>query len=162
MRLTATTYVSPNPQEGTFTNVVIEDTSYQIKRQKKSFRVDFSMFLESNPEIILDTAYLEFTGMNTDTVNSNRKTTFRFNNDPVDQEPTGLIEYLTLNAGVFPTNYTMVDWGFPSFEDALTYLTGGSLSNPELNPVSNFVKEWLLYTVGMKWQKIGEQFTFVD
>jgi hypothetical protein len=161
MKLIATTYVSPNPQEGTFTNVIIEDTTYQIKRQKKQFRVEFSMFLESNPDVVLDSTFLEFTGMNADEMNSNRKTTFRFNSDTFGQEPRGLIEYITENAGVFPTDYTMVDWGFPSFEDALTYLTGGTLSNPELNPSSDFVKGWLLYNVGMKWEKIGVQFTFV-
>jgi hypothetical protein len=56
----------------------------------------------------------------------------------------------------------MVDWGFPSFEDALTYLSGGSFQSPELLPINDFVKNWIKSSVVMKGEYIGTQFEFVE
>jgi hypothetical protein len=64
--------------------------------------------------------------------------------------------------GDYPTNYTMIDWGYPSYEDSLTYLSGGSFQTPELQPVNDFVKAWILNTVIMKGEYIGIQFEFVE
>ena len=161
MKLIAPIYNSPVPTEGTFTNVVIEETSFQLQRKETYFKIDFSMYLQDKPNVVLDTVSLAFQGMNADTVNSNRTATFRFNTDAVDAEPRGLIAYIMVNAGAYPTNYTMVDWGFPSYEDALTYLTGGTFASPEINPASDFVKAWLLNQIQMKGQLIGVQFNFV-
>ena len=56
----------------------------------------------------------------------------------------------------------MVDWGFPSYEDALLYLNGGSFQSPEIQPVNEFVKAWILNNVVMKGEFIGKQFQFVE
>ena len=63
---------------------------------------------------------------------------------------------------ITPENYFMVDWGFPSYEDALLYLNGGSFQSPEIQPVNEFVKAWILNNVVMKGEFIGKQFQFVE
>lgn len=160
MKLIAPIYNSPNPTEGTFSNVVIEETSFQIQRKENYLKIDFQMYLRDKPEVVLvNQLSLAFQGMNADLVSSNRKATFCFNTDPT--VIFGLIDYLQANSGAFPTNYTMVDWGFPSYEDALNYLTGGTFASPEINPVNQFVKDWIKNTVIMKGELIGKQFEFV-
>lgn len=161
MKLQAQTYTSPNPKEGTFSNVIIEETSFQIQRKENYFRVDFAMYLQDKPEVVLETAYLAFQGMEADEINSNRKATFKFNDDTEEQEPRGLIQWMGENQA-YPTNFTMVDWGFPTYEAALNYLTGGTLQSPEINPADEFVKNWILNSVQMKGELIGVQFQFVD
>jgi hypothetical protein len=161
MKLKAQTYNSPNPKEGTLSNVIIEEISFQLQRHESYFKIDFSMYLQDKPEVVLETTYIAFQGMNNDVVNSNRKATFKFNNDSEGQEPRGFIDHLQ-NNGAYPENYTMVDWGYPSYEDALDYLTGGTFESPEINPANEFVKAWILNTVIMKGELIGAQFQFVD
>lgn len=162
MKLIAPIFISPILTEGTFSNVAIEETSFQIQRKQSYLRIDFSMYLEDNPEVVLKTAYLAFQGTNADENNTNRKATFKFNDDAVDQEPRGFIDYIMENAGAYPVNYTMIDWGFPSYEDALTYLIGGTFDNPEIQPANDFVKAWILNTVIIKGELIGKQFQFIQ
>jgi hypothetical protein len=120
------------------------------------------MYLEDKPEVILESSGLAFLGMDDDAVNSNRKATFLFNDDSEEQEPRGLIAYLQANQGIYPTDYYMVDWGYPTFEQALTFLTGGSFETPEIEPINQFVRDWILNNVVMKGQLIGVQFKFVS
>jgi hypothetical protein len=161
MKLIAPIFISPILTEGTFTNVAIIDYKYELAREEKYFRIDFKMYLEDKPEVILETAYLAFQGMDADAVNSNRKATFKFNDDSDDKEPRGLLEYIAQNQA-YPTNYTMTDWGKPTFEQVLNYLTGGTLQSPEIQPVNQFVKDWILNSIIMKTELIGVQFKFVD
>lgn len=161
MKLTAPIFISPILTEGTFTNVAIEETSFEIKRKQSYLRIDFSMYLQDKPEVVLETAYLAFHGMDADIVSSNRKATFKFNDDSKEQEPRGLIQYITENQA-YPTNHTMIDWGNPTFEQALNYLTGGTFASPEINPANQFVKDWILNTIIMKSELIGKQFKFVE
>ena len=100
--------------------------------------------------------------MNSDSNSTNRKATFKFLDDPEQQEPRGLIDYIMANQGNYPQDYEMVDWGYPSYEDALTFLSGGSFQSPELHPINDFVKSWILNTVTMKGEFIGKQFQFIE
>ena len=161
MKLTALIYNSPNPKEGTFTNVVIEETAFQIQRKETYFRIDFAMYLQDAPEVVLETAYLAFQGMDADENNSNRKATFKFNDDTEEQEPRGFIQWVTENQA-YPTNFTMIDWGFPTYQQALNYLSGGSFASPEIQPINQFVKDWILNTIIMKNELIANQFQFVE
>lgn len=161
MKLIAPIFISPILTEGTFTNVAIIDCKYELAREEKYFRIDFKMYLEDKPEVVLETAYLAFHGMDADSLNSNRKATFKFNDDPLEQKPRGFIDWTTKN-NAYPTNYTMIDWGFPTYEAALNYLTGGTFESPEINPANQFVKDWIINTIIMKTQLIGVQFKFVD
>ncbi|WP_268846465.1 hypothetical protein [Flavobacterium aestivum] len=160
MKLIAQNYVSPIITEGTFQNVFIEETSIQLKRKDSRLRIDFDMYyIKNGCPIVLASSYIAFQGMNDDPNSTNRKATFKFNNS---EEVHGLIEYVAQNGGQYPTDYIMVDWGCASYEDALTYLFGGSFQNPELHPVNDFVRAWILNTVVMKSEYIGNQFQFVE
>lgn len=161
MKLIAPIYNSPILTEGTFTNVAIEETSFEIKRKETYLRIDFQMYLQDKPTIVLESSYLAFHGMNADETNSNRKATFKFNTDIEAQEPRGLIQYIEDNKA-YPTDYTMIDWGVPSYEDALNYLTGGTFESPEINPANQFVKDWILNSVIMKGEHLSNQFQFVE
>ena len=161
MKLSAPIYNSPNPKEGTFSNVIIEETAFQIQRKETYFRIDFSMYLQDKPEVVLETAYLAFQGMDADEINSNRKATFKFNDDTEEQEPRGFIQWVTENQA-YPTNFTMIDWGFPTYQQALNYLSGGSFASPEIQPINQFVKDWILNTIIMKNELIANQFQFVE
>lgn len=163
MKLTAPIYNSPIPTEGKFENVFIEETAITLKRKDSYLKIDFDMYIEKDNQIItLDKSSIAFQGMNDDETTTNRKSTFLFLDDPEEQEPRGLIEYLTENQGAYPENYKMVDWGFPSYEDALAYLSGGSFQSPEIYAVNDFVRQWILNTVIMKGEFIGVQFQFVE
>jgi hypothetical protein len=191
MKLKATIYKSPDLFQGTFENVFIEDVSFELKRQEKYLRINFDMYyIKNEQKIILESNYIAFQGMNGDYNSTNRKATFRFNAPPIEEEipnksgseteapeidptelpsdpgtPTeepvyGMIDYV-MEHGEYPTDYTMVDWGYASFEDALTYLSGGSFQEPELQPVNDFVKGWILNTIVMKNEYIINQFQFI-
>lgn len=160
MKLTTPIYNSPIITEGTFQNVFIEEVSIQHKRKYNYLRIDFEMYIiKDTQKVVLDSNYIAFQGMNSDEDSTNRKSTFKFNDS---EEIQGLIDYVMSNSGNYPTNFTMIDWGYPSYEDSLTYLSGGSFQSPELQPVNDFVKAWILNTVIMKGQYIGVQFQFVD
>jgi hypothetical protein len=160
MKLQSQNYNSPVITEGLFQNVFIEETSIQHKRKDNYLRIDFEMYIvKEERKAVLDSSYIAFQGMNDDADSTNRKATFKFNGS---EEAIGLIEYIMQNNGQYPVDYEMVDWGFPSYEDALTYLSGGSFQSPEINPINDFVKYWILNTVIMKGQFIGVQFQFVD
>ena len=163
MKLTAAIYNSPILTEGKFENVFIEEMTITLKRKDSYLRIDFDMYIEKDNQLIfLDKSSIAFQGMNSDSNSTNRKATFKFLDDPEQQEPRGLIDYIMANQGNYPENFKMVDWGFPSYEDALLYLNGGSFQSPEITPVNEFVKDWILNTVVMKGEYIGKQFQFVE
>jgi hypothetical protein len=163
MKLTAPIYKSPILTEGKFENVFIEETAITLKRKDSYLKIDFDMYIEKDNQIIvLDKSSIAFQGMNSDSNSTNRKSTFLFLNDSEEQEPRGLIDYIMTNQGAYPENYKMVDWGYPSYEDALTFLSGGSFQNPELQPINEFVKAWIMNTVIMKGEYIGVQFQFIE
>ena len=160
MKLIASNYTSPILTEGTFENVAIEDTSFELKRNDSYLRIEFKTYLQDTPEVILVTSSLAFQGMDAHPNNTTRKATFKFIDDTEEQEPRGLIKWLIDNKGVYPTNYKMIDWGYPSYEQALIFLTGGTLDNPEINPINKFVEDWIKNTLVMKSEFVGKQFEF--
>jgi hypothetical protein len=160
MKLISQNYNSPIITEGAFQNVYIEEVSIQHKRKDNYLKIDFEMYIiKDTQKVVLDSNYIAFQCMNSDEYSTNRKSTFKFNDS---EEVQGLIDYVMSKGGDYPTNYTMVDWGYPSYEDSLTYLSGGSFQSPELQPVNDFVKAWILSTVIMKGEYIGVQFEFVE
>jgi hypothetical protein len=79
MKLQAQTYISPILTEGTFENVFIEETKFEVKRKDKYFAITFEMYCFKNEQrVLLDTSVLAFLGMNNDEVNSNRKTIIQY------------------------------------------------------------------------------------
>lgn len=162
MKLIAQNYISPDNIGWQLKNVMIKDKGFEIQGDNKYFRIDFEMYLKDNQEVILVTSSLAFQGMDSSENNTTRKATFKFIDDTEEQDPRGLIKWLIDNNGDYPTNYKMIDWGYPSYEQALSFLTGGTLDNPEINPINNFVEDWLKNTLVMKGEFIGKQFEFEE
>jgi hypothetical protein len=168
MKLQAKTYNSPVPNQGTFSDVQIEETQIKFKRNEKYLAITFEMFTqEDETRTVLAVNTLAFQGMNDDANNSNRTALARVPNPDVLEEEIGSEkEFINvpllplLEAGTLPAEATISDYGHPTFEDALKYFDGGTLDAPELTLENDFAKQWLLNTLLMNGQKVGEQFTF--
>jgi hypothetical protein len=170
MKLTAQTYTSPNSLQGTFENVVIEDIKLTHKKLDKYLAITYEMsYLKNGEKVILDTKDMAFLGMNADAVNSNRTATFSIPNpdynaaiqDSVERITVPMIAYLQAHLGVFPEDFFMVDWGYPTFEDAVTYFIGGNLQVQEVQINNDFAKMWFLNTFSINGELVGNQFEFV-
>lgn len=89
-------------------------------------------------------------------------TIFIANPDYVPQfEELPLLQYLQSHQGQFPEVYEVIDFGYPTYEDAIQYFTGGELGSPELFLINDFAKEWLKNNLQMKGEIIGKQFNFL-
>lgn len=78
----------------------------------------------------------------------------------VESYETPLLEYLYSHEGQMPEQYEVIEWGYPTYEDALNYFEGGTLDNPELSITNPFAKEWLKQNLQMKGEAIT-QFEFI-
>jgi len=75
----------------------------------------------------------------------------------------GMFRYIMYdNNGEMPTDYEIVDWGYPTYQDVLRNFDGGTLTNPELILNNDFAKGWFLNNVYMKGEKVGNQFNFTE
>lgn len=72
-----------------------------------------------------------------------------------------MVKYIYAHQGEMPPEYTVVDWGYATQEDALKYFTGGDLTNPELFFINQFAKDWFKNNVQMKGENVGVQFEFM-
>jgi len=184
MQLYTPTYHSPSPTEGTFTEVFIEEVSFERKRIDKHLTIRFEMYyFRGEEKIVISNSHISFVGMNADSANTNRTTILSIPNVDYDAQvaaidveaedyealvaavPTRvnvpMLEYLSTHEGVLPEGYEVVDWGFPSYEDVLQYFEGGSLAEPELFVTQPFARQWFLNNIYMKGEKVGTQFTFI-
>lgn len=71
-----------------------------------------------------------------------------------------LLQYLSTHNGEMPLEYEVIEWGFPTYTDAMQYFDGGTLDAPELLITNPFAKEWLKNTIQMKGETIT-QFNFI-
>lgn len=72
-----------------------------------------------------------------------------------------LLQYLYTHEGNLPEEFEVLDWGYPNFEDALSYFSGGDRSNLDISITNPFARDWFRNTLVMDNQKIT-QFNFVD
>lgn len=170
MKLQSQTYVSPKLEQGTFTNVYIEDVSMTHKRNDKYISIGFEMyFIKNGQRVVLDTKEIAFQGMEDDLVSTNRTTTVSIHNPDYDAQVEGSLErnivplfaYLAAHNGVMPADYLMVDYGYPTYEKVMQYFEGGTLESPEINITSPLAVGFLLGTLVMNGEVIGNQFTLL-
>lgn len=135
MKFKATSYKSPYPTEGLFTDVYIEDVNIIHNRRKNYLNVTFEMYYMLGDErIVLDSVDMGFMGVSGDAVTSNQ--TAYVSKDGVE-EP--LLQVLYANQGVLPEGYEIVEFGYPSYGDVKQYFTGGNFNTPEIdveNPIA--------------------------
>lgn len=170
MKLHAAIYTSPLLNQGTFTNVTIEDVCLIHKKNEKYISIAFEMsYLKNNQKVVLDNVTLGFLGMENDQVSSNKTTTFSVPNPDYDSQLEGsqeritvpLFAYLMDNKGVMPTDYVMVDYGYPNYEKVMQYFEGGTLESPEINITEPLAIGFLMNNLIMNGEAVGNQFKIV-
>lgn len=169
MKLSAQSYTSTNPLQGTFENVIVEDIKITHKKLDKYLAITFEMsYLNNGEKVVLDTKDMAFLGMNGDQDTTNVTATFSIPNPDYNAAIEGseqrmivpMIAYLQQHQGIFPEDFVMVNWGFPTFEDAITYFIGGNLEVQNISISNTFAAQWFLNTFEINGEKIGAQFTF--
>jgi hypothetical protein len=132
--------------------------------------ITFEMsYLKDGTKHILANEVMGFLGMEADEVSSNRTTTFSILNPDYDVEieestqriTVSMFDYLIKNAGVFPTDYQMVDYGFPTYEKVMQYFSGGTLDSPEVFITEPLAIGFLLANLFINGEVVGTQFTMV-
>jgi len=63
--------------------------------------------------------------------------------------------------GVMPTDYVMVDYGYPTYEKVMQYFEGGTLESPEINITAPLAIGFLMNNLIMNGEAVGNQFTLI-
>lgn len=172
MRLEATSYTSPNPTQGTFSNVFIEDVSIIHKRNEKYLAIGFEMFyMNGEQRISLGETTLGFLGMENDEVSTNQTTLVSIDNpdyNPEDLENPENTEKITVplfgSAGEYTFDaanipFEIVDFGYPTYEKVMHYFTGGDLESPEIVITEPLAIGFLTSKLIINGEPVGAQFT---
>lgn len=155
MKLTVQNYVHPNPSFGTFQNVIVQDVCVTHKRLEKYLSIIFEMsYLKDGLKVVLGTGALSFLGMNDDEVNSNQTAYVEVNGQTVP-----LLQWLAENNGELG-NAVITDFGYPTYEDALTYFQGGNFEAPEIIITNPIAQGFLLSKLIINNESVGIQFDF--
>lgn len=171
MKLTAQKYISPSLNQGSFDNVIIRDVSITHKRFEKFLSIGFEMYYMKNEiKVLLDYAEMMFKGMEDDIVSSNQTTLMSIPNPDYDSQLEGSEEritvtmfgYLESNNGVMPSDFTIVDYGYPTYEKVMGYFNGGTLDNPEITITEPLAIGFILNKLIMNEEPVGNQFTITE
>jgi hypothetical protein len=170
MKLKAENYTSPLLNQGTFTDVFVEDTKVTHKRNDKYLALEFEMYYFKNEQrVSLAFSQLAFLGMEDDEVSTNKTTLISIPNPDYDAEvedsqerlTVGLFAYLEENNGVYPEDYNIVDYGYPTYEKALQYFEGGTFESPEIVITEPLAIGFILNTLVINGEVVGSQFSIV-
>jgi hypothetical protein len=149
------TYTHPNLMFGTFQNVIVEDVSIIHKRLEKYLSIIFEMsYLNNGLKVVLGTGSLSFLGMNDDEINSNQTAYVE-----VDGETIPLLQWLSENNGELG-DAVITDYGYPTYEDALTYFDGGTFENPEITLTNPIAQGFVLNKLLINNEAVGTQLIF--
>jgi hypothetical protein len=177
-------YISPLPHQGEFQNAYIEDREIILKQKENYLAVVFVLaYLKEGKEVILYQKKVEFIGLESDYENSTNQTSyFRYPNPLYDAdfvpdeisteedyhktvewiEKVKLMEYLAENEGMLPEGSVITEYGYPTYEAALNYFTGGTLESPEIHITNPLAIGFFLNKLEMNGQIVGEQFKFAE
>jgi hypothetical protein len=148
--------------------VQIIDSCLTHKRDEKYLAITFEMaYFHNGIKQILATEIMGFLGMEADEINSNRTTTISIPNPEFNAEiegsqeriKVGLFEYLHTKSGVIPTDYFVVDYGFPTYEKVMAYFSGGTLEAPEIFITDPLAIGFLMNNLVVNGEIVGNQFT---
>lgn len=170
MELRAQNYVSPLASQGNFTDIKIIDSRLTHRRDDKYLEIEFEMsYVKNDIKQVLAKKSMGFQGMENDEVSTNRTTTMSIPNPDYDAGIEGsqqrmivpLFDYLTANANVMPLDYTIVDYGYPTYEKVMMYFTGGTLDAPEIFITDPLAIGFLLNNLIINGEVVKTQFTMV-
>jgi len=175
-------YISPQLHQGEFSNAYIEDREIILKRKENYLAVVFVLaYLKEGKEVILYQKKVEFIGLESDYANSTNETTyFKYPNPVYDAafvpdensteadyqktiewfENVPLMNYLEENNGVMPEGAIITEYGYPTYEAALNYFSGGTLAAPEIHITDPLAIGFFLNKLEMNGEIVGIQFQF--
>lgn len=174
------TYVSPNPKQGAFKDVFIEEVQTLRRKNDLLYIVDFEMYYNKGVErIVLATMRRVFRGTNGDANSTNRPAILKYPNPAYDPEFAGddtttmeefnlaatqnietpLLAYLAANAGVMPEGGEIIDIGYPSYEDLKNFFIGDGFGDENIVLTNPIAMHWFL-NQEMNGEAIGAQFEF--
>lgn len=149
------TYMHPNPAFGVFQNVIVQDVSVIHKRLEKYLSITFEMsYLKDGLKVILGIGTLSFLGMNNNEVNSNQTAYVE-----VEGETIPLLQWLSENNGELG-DAVITDYGYPTYEDALTYFNGGTFEDPEITLTNPIAMGFVLSKLIINNEHVGAQLMF--
>ena len=175
-------YISPIPTQGEFNNAYIEDREIILKRKENYLAVVFVLaYQRDGKEVILYQKKVEFIGLESDYKNSTNQTSyFKYPNPEFDPqfvpdensteadfqktiewfENVELMKYLRANNGILPEGAVITEYGYPTYEAALQYFTGGTLESPEIHITDPLAIGFFVNKLEMNGEKVGVQFEF--
>jgi hypothetical protein len=171
MKLTTQKYESPLENQGSFDNVIIQDVAITHRRLDKFLSIRFEMScIKNNKKVIICIKEMMFIGMEDDIVSSNQTTLMSIPNPDYDSQLEGSEEritvpmfgYLESNNGVMPSDFTIVDYGYPTYEKVMGYFNGGTLDNPEITITEPLAIGFILNKLIMNEEPVGNQFTITE
>lgn len=175
-------YISPQSHQGEFNNAYIEDREIILKRKENYLAVVFVLaYLKDGIEVILYQKKVEFIGLENDYSNGTNQTSyFKYPNPTYDPlfvpnessteadyqktiewfENVPLMDYLAENGGLMPEGAVITEFGYPTYEAALNYFSGGTLDAPEILITDPLAKGFFLNKLEMNGELVGLQFDF--
>lgn len=179
MKFFTPTYVSPNKQQGTFTDVYVEDCGIIHNRDDRNLTVIFKMYYfdeDGTTKIEIHRTMMTFSDGNVSSPqgsflmpmpgmmmnnygNTNRTIFARVENpDYNPEEPTSqstmivpALPLIIANGGTLPEGITITDWGFPNYTDVLGYVNGGDLTSPEMHISNPLAVGFMTNTLGFEY-----------
>jgi hypothetical protein len=149
------TYTHPNPSFGVFQGVTVTDVCITHKRLEKYLSIIFEMsYLKDGLKVVLGTGTLSFLGMNDDEVNSNQTAYVEVNGQTIP-----LLQWLSENNGELG-DAIITDYGYPTYEDALTYFNGGTFEDGEITLTNPIAMGLVLSKLIINNEPVGVQLMF--
>lgn len=166
MKLTANIYNSPNPLQGKFENVIIEDTCVVHKRLEKYLCITFEMYyIKDSQRVTLAKTDVSFLGLEGEENSSNRTTIVSIPNpdyesgsDEPERIDISLFDYVESHNGEFPEDYIIIDYGYPTYEKVMEYFQGGTLTDPEITISDPLAVGFLMNCLIMNGEPVVNQF----
>lgn len=147
-------YKKTDLSKGVLLNLEIRDINTYYNRFEDSLNFVFGVFQNIDEELIPTSVIVLKLDKSTE------RTGYVLMPDENNTGDTtqAIEEYYASNGNL--DDVTVIDYGMPSVELAKTFFTGGTLDNPEIEPVNELAKKWLLNTLKFDNQPLINNFTF--
>lgn len=174
MKLFAENYTFYNPAPKTFNNVYIEDVSILRRRKDNYLAIGFEMyFMDGEDKKVIGNLTMFFKGLESDPdeKTTNKTAWMSYPNpdyDPQDSESqerftVKLMDYITANGINFPEGYSIDDYGYPTYEKAKEFFTGGDSEQEQIILADNpLAIGFIMNKMKFFKEPVGVQFSIVE
>lgn len=176
-------YISPLATQGKFEGAYIEDVEIVHRRKDKFLSVMFALnYYQKGAEFTIAKKLLTFKGLNADDNNTNQTAFVKvlnpdYDSDFVEDEDTTteeylhktseffikpLLEHLAANGGKLNKTDVITDFGYPTYEEVVTYFDGGDFDTPAISLSNPIAQGFVLSKLIINGQAAGVQFKFEE